>query len=74
MSEREGSTAEEGRSEADLDRLERSEAGERSETRAPYEDIRREGDREVWSGALEAAVTDTDVEAGEWRRAEQFED
>jgi hypothetical protein len=73
MSEREGSTVGEGMSDADVDRPARS-GGRSGAANDPYDDLRREGDREVWGGALEAAVTDTDVEAGEWRRAEQFED
>ena len=43
-------------------------------TRSSDDDLRRVGDREVWSGSFEATITDADVEAGEWRRAEQFED
>jgi hypothetical protein len=37
-------------------------------------DLRDVGDREVWSATMEATITDADVEAGESRRAEQFED
>ncbi len=69
MPEREGGTEEEvGRYDARMD-LSRSREGP---TSAGAEEVRLQ-DREVWN-ASESMITDADVEAGLWRRAEAFED
>lgn len=73
MSERQGSRKgkEEGRSYAG----EQSHSGRSPDsTRSADLDLRERGDAEVWSTTMEATITDADVEAGESRRAEQFED
>ena len=73
MTERMGNLDGEGRSYAADD--ERRRAGSASDSvRTVDEESWRQLDREVWSSAAEPMITDADVEAGESRRAEQFED
>ena len=73
MSERMGSLDGEGRSYAAESEPRRVGSAPDSQ-RTVDEESWRHHDREVWSSAVEPMITDADVEAGESRRAEQFED